>query len=108
MNEVVTNIWDKARVQALIDGNDQAVIRALMVVYGNQTVYEQEVEGTLESNQKGFSGADAEILTSFAKQFQSKNYLSPKQVAFARKKVKKYWRQLLKVIEENGTAVSYK
>lgn len=101
------NPWNKQRIQQLIAENDNAVVRALLVVYDNQTPAEQANAATVEHNGAGFSGADAEILTSFVKFYQRAGFLTPKQVALARARVAKYWRQLLAVAERNGHQVSY-
>jgi len=104
---VKTTIKDlKARIQASIERNDQAVIRALLLLYSNQTHEEQSAERTIFHNRVGFSGTDSEILSSFAKQAEDwasapvgkRKYdfpLSSRQTAVARRLLKKYWRQLL-------------
>ena len=65
-------------------------IRALVKIYAYQTENEKEYLETNEENGVGFSGADAEILTSFAEQYRRKGYLSPKQMEIVYKKMKKY------------------
>jgi hypothetical protein len=90
--------WNREKVLDLLDRSDKAVWRAVHRIYQNQTAAEQTMEATVEQNGIGFNGADAEILTSFAKQYEQKGWLSPKQTALARKKVKKYTRQLLAAI----------
>ncbi|CCG43226.1 hypothetical protein [Magnetospirillum molischianum] len=92
-------VWNKEAIQELLARNDEAVKRALLAVFRRQTAEEQTTERTRESNGVGFTGPDAEILTSFAKQLQTRGFLSPKQLAITRNKIKKYWRQLLDEIE---------
>ena len=92
----------KKWVQDLLDRNDLAVCRALMVIFDRQTQYEKDAEHTSEYNHIGFSGVDGEILTSFAKQYASRKFLSPKQMVIARKKMKKYWKQLADISKSNG------
>ena len=70
---------------------------ALLKIYEYQTKAEQDHMATLEHNGVGFSGTDAEILSSFATQFERRKWLSNKQQAIVMKKMKKYWRQILKV-----------
>ena len=89
-------------VQALLDKNDLAVCRALTVIFERQTSFEQSAETTHEKNDVGFSGVDAEICSSFAKQYMSRGSLSPKQMVIARKKMKKYWKQLAAISQTNG------
>lgn len=69
--------------------------RALLTIYGYQTNEEQETEHTRIINDMGFTGVDGNILTSFAKQFLNKGYLSPKQMEIVTKKMPKYHRQIM-------------
>ena len=73
---------------------------ALLKIYEYQTADEQVYGTTKHYNDVGFSGADAEILSSFAVQLQKKGFLSPKQMQIVAKKMKKYWKQILTVADE--------
>jgi hypothetical protein len=86
--------WGKDEIQDLLRRSDTAVVRGLMVLYALQTDDEQATETTREDNKVGFTGYDAEFLTSVAKQYERKGYLSPKQIQAVRRKLMKYWRQL--------------
>lgn len=90
----------KRKIQALLDSNDVAVVRGILAIYGNQTASEQNCGGTIEDNGIGFSGVDAVILSSFATYYKRFGRLSEKQMAIARKKIKKYWNQLRVIAEE--------
>lgn len=68
--------------------------RALVVIFNRQTSDEIRNEETKELNYIGFTGADAEILTSFAKQWLSRNWLSEKQMIILHRRIVRYWRQL--------------
>jgi hypothetical protein len=68
--------------------------RGLIRIFDNQTLDEQSSEATIRNNGIGFTPADAEFLTSLAKQFQSKGYLSPKQTVILHKRMPKYAAQL--------------
>lgn len=92
----------KGWIQNLLDSNDLAVCRALIVIFERQTTDEQAYDYTRDANSVGFSGVDAEICSSFAKQYQSRGFLSPKQMVVARKKMKKYWKQLAEIAKSNG------
>ena len=92
------SIWTREKVLALLDRNDKAVWRAVHRIYQNQTSDEQDSEATIKQNGVGFNGSDAGILSSFAKFYERTGYLSPKQTALARKKVRKYVGQLLEAI----------
>lgn len=89
----------KRQLQALIDSSDAAVRRTVLAIYAKQTAAEQASEATVEDNGVGFSGCDAELLSSFAKQLLERGTLSEKQMAYARKKARKYWNQLRTIIE---------
>jgi len=74
---------------------------ALLKIFEFQTSEEKSIEHTREHNGIGFTGVDGEILTSFAKQFERKGYLSPKQMNLLFKKMPKYWKQILSISDEN-------
>ena len=63
--------------------------------FASQTAAEKQAEQTTDDNGVGFTGIDAEILSSFAKQYEARGWLTPKQMALLRKKMRKYWRQVL-------------
>ena len=69
--------------------------KALLRIFENQTRDEQRTESTNHYNGIGFTGSDARFLTSLAKQFKYKGYLSPKQDAILARKIKKYAGQLI-------------
>jgi hypothetical protein len=77
--------------------SDAWLLRGLMVIYGFQTESEKAAQQTAEDNGMGFNGLDAEILSSFAEQYQRRGFLTPKQIDLARRKMVKYAGQLLKV-----------
>ena len=49
----------------------------------------------IERNDIGFSGPDAEILSSFARQYQRRRSLSPKQMHLLQRKIPSYARQIV-------------
>ena len=102
-----TKVLDKAYIQDLLSKNDRAVIQALLAIYARQTEAEKATLTTKEDNGVGFNGIDGTILTSFAQWYQQKGFLSPKQLAISRNKMKHYWKQLLCVAEGKGYTVSY-
>ena len=108
MTEATKMVFDKTYIQELIAKNDQAVIRALLAIYDRQTESEKADQTTKEDNGVGFNGVDGIILSSFAEWYKNKGFLSPKQLAISRNKMKRYWKQLLAIAEEKGNTVSYK
>lgn len=75
-------------------------LRALTIVYGFQTEDEQHSGETTVSNGMGFSGMDANILSSFAQQIEKGRILSEKQMAILFKKMPRYWKQIMPEIPE--------
>ena len=94
----------KRVIQAAIDSSDRALYKALLLIYSKQTATEQEMGATVEDNGIGFSGCDAELLTSFAKGLTQYGHLTEKQLPYARKKVRKYWRQLMTLAKQSAGA----
>ena len=84
--------------------NSAWAIRGLVKIYTLQTADEQESDRTSHDNGVGFSGVDAEILSSFAKQVNAGRNLSPKQMAIVYKKMPRYWRQIASFIPETRLA----
>lgn len=72
----------------------QWAVKGMLVIYSRQTLGEQASQMTSELNSVGFSGVDAEILSSFSDQVKRGRTLSPKQMAIVFKKMPKYWEQL--------------
>lgn len=95
--------WTPDEIKTMIATNDKAVARALLALLDRQTADEQASQTTSHSNGQGFTGADAEILTSFAQQVQRGRTLSVKQLEIARRKLVKYAKQLALVA--NAAAV---
>ena len=70
-------------------------LRALIRIYQNQTTDEQSKDAAIERNGIGFSGPDAEILSSFARQYLRRRALSPKQMNLLQRKIPSYARQIV-------------
>ena len=94
-------VWDRAAINELLLRNDRAVERALLVLLARQTDDEVTSQETRHRNSRGFSGVDAEFLTSLALRVKRGRGLTPNQLAAVRKpnrqgicKLAKYWRQL--------------
>lgn len=63
-------------------------------IYEYQTADEQNTDTTRELNGVGFSGCDAEILSSFAKQLNAGRTMSQPQMDILFRKMPKYAKQL--------------
>lgn len=96
----------KAEIVKLLETNDKAIARALVVLNNNQTTAEQRSESTINRNGEGFRPCHARMGTSMAEFYQKRGFLSPKQIAYWRVKDKNgdmrlaiYWRQLAEAAE---------
>jgi hypothetical protein len=107
----------KARLaffRAALTAHPAWAYRALVLIFRRQTAEEQAAGATILLNGVGFSGVDAEILTSFATQYLAKQarypgskvWLSPKQEALLRRKMPRYAAQLIALLEAEGTLPS--
>lgn len=79
--------------------DDKWAVRGLVAVYNRQTSYEQRAGTVQEDNGVGFTGADAEFLTSLARQTCDRG-LSEKQMACLKRRMPKYAGQLLKIAKK--------
>lgn len=89
--------WTKDEIKEMLERNPKAVTRGLLAIYKNQTMDEQLSQSTHYHNGIGFTGADAEILSSFAEQLKRGRNLSYKQFEMAKKKMVKYAGQLARI-----------
>jgi len=78
--------------------NQAWALRALVRVHEFHTADEQAVGVTRENNSVGFSGVDAEFLTSLTRQYLTRGSLSPKQMGFVFKRMPRYWKQIKSLI----------
>ena len=98
----MTSMTKKEMIAALkerLASDDRWALRALALVYRNQTADEQNAQATLEHNGIGFSGPDAEILSSFAQQYQRRGMLSPRQMHVLKRKMPSYAGQVLRMAD---------
>ncbi len=99
----------KESIVKLLQTNDQAVARALVVLTARQTADEQSSEQTRYLNGQGYRPCHARMGASMSKFFEARGYLSPKQIAYWRMKDKSgsmrigiYAGQLLEVAQEKA------
>jgi len=86
----------KDEIYKLLDDSREHVVGALLCIYSFQTGDEQDSQTTKYENQMGFNGVDAQILSDMSEFYNNKGFLSPKQIDFVRRSIKKYWGQLSK------------
>jgi len=95
----VTNQQVKDYIRKRMDEDKQA-LRAMNLIYNYQTPSEKQSERTEIRNNVGFSGVDAELMTSFQKQLDTRGFLTKKQMQIVRRVMKKYWRQIREASDE--------
>lgn len=76
---------DKAQIVELLRTNDKALCRALVLLNLRQEADEQVTEQTRYRNGKGFRPCHAKMGTSMAKFYQTRGFLTEKQIAYWRK-----------------------
>jgi hypothetical protein len=89
--------YTKAQIVENLKTDDRWLYRGILAIYAGQTAEEQASRETQVDNGIGFSGSDAELLSSFAEQLKVRGRLTNKQIELARKKMTKYAGQLLRI-----------
>lgn len=96
-------MWTKEMIVEMLETNDKAVTRAVIAIYNHQTASEQDAQCTKISNNIGFNHADAPYLSYCAKYAKDKRtYISGVHLVKCRKRVMKYWKQLLDIANSNN------
>jgi hypothetical protein len=83
------------QIHRRLDSSQDAVEAALLIIYDRQTAEERAGAYTKIQNGVGFSKFDAEFCTSLVEQLKRGRKLTERQLPYARKKMKRYWRQLV-------------
>jgi len=96
----ITKQQIKEFVRGKLANDTRWALHGLTKIFEFQTADEQEYETTSEYNGVGFTGVDGEILSSFAKQYNNRKWLSEKQMAILMKKMPKYWKQIISISDE--------
>ena len=91
--------------RAKLSTNERWAIRGLERIAMRQTSYELENKLTEENNKVGFSGPDAEILTSFYKRVKAGYSLTAKQKEILLQKIPKYAGQLVAISLNEGKLI---
>lgn len=85
----------KAEIIKTIESNERALKRAIMIVFDNQTVEERMYGKSNKENGKGFNRVDAEIMSKIALKIQRGQELNFNDIIIARRKMPKYWKQIM-------------
>jgi hypothetical protein len=103
-------VYTKEDMAALLEKNDRAVTAAITAIYQKQTEDEKQIQGVKYLNGVGFNGSDAPFASSLAEQLKNGWTLSAKQMAAARKMMRKYCQQLANIsnqkMQEKELAIS--
>jgi hypothetical protein len=109
MAEMVIKITSKEQLiniaRKQLATRPQQALKGLMRIYANQEESEKEAGCVFMNNGIGFTHSDSGILTSFAKQFETKGSLSEKQMAILYKKMPKYAGQLVSASIAEGKII---
>ena len=90
----ITKTAKIAFIREKLENNGEWAKRALLRIYENQTEAEKVTGETVEDNGIGFTGCDANILTSFAEGLKKYGTLTVKQMELLHKKIGKYAKQI--------------
>jgi len=93
----------KEFIQFQLANDDRWAKASVKKIFSFQTADEQISEKSKVKNNIGFTGYDAEFLSSLAK---VKNY-STRQIATLKKIMPKYWRQILDASDSHKLEISY-
>ena len=94
VQEKPRRVWTEEEIRTLVQTNDKVLYGAMRKMYECQTADEQAAGVAHHKNGIGFNGVDAGIMTSFCEFLNKRGFLTFKQKEIARKKLKKYTKQL--------------
>ena len=97
-------IWTAEEIGSLVQRDDRVLYRAIKQLYNRQTAEEKLDGRSTEDNGEGFNKFDAEFMSSLARFLGMRGFLTDKQKECARKKMKKYTKQLTRIANEMAAA----
>ncbi|MCR4330427.1 MAG: hypothetical protein NUV49_00910 [Patescibacteria group bacterium] len=95
---------NKENIKALINRNDTALKRAVVVIFERQTLDEKQTESTRHSNNRGFNHADAKCGTYYARWILGGRQLTGLHLDKARRMMQKYCGQLAVIANDKLSA----
>ena len=98
-SDCTTKKAQREYIRGQLKVNAAWAIKGLLKIYEHQTAEEQAVGVTIVHNGVGFSGADSDVLSSFAKQVKEGRKMSKRQMKIIFTKIPKYTNQLHKIAE---------
>ena len=105
------NITDKVTKDAIIDYIEDAdgreLYKMLEFLNSRQTNPEKFIQYTFVRNGVGFNFNDAELLSGICETASHSRSLTPRQADVVRRRIEKYWRQLLDYLTQVPAQVEY-
>lgn len=95
--------WE-AYLKDLLKTNDKALLRAIVLIYDNQTPEEKDKGESIENNCIGFSKIDAKEMGDIARKIKANKVLTKGELAKSRNKMQKYWKQLMIISKKRAEA----
>ena len=93
--------WE-SYLKNLVKTNDNALLKAITLIYDNQTQEEKNKDESIEDNRIGFSKIDAYEMGQIARKIKSGQPLTKGEIAKSRNKMQKYWKQLMIISKERA------
>ena len=88
----------------LLKTNDKALLKAIVLIYDNQTPEEKDKGKSIEDNCIGFSKIDAKEMGDIARKIKANKALTKGELAKSRNKMQKYWKQLMIISKKQAEA----
>lgn len=95
--------WE-AFLKDLLKTNDKALIKAIVLIYDNQTPEEKNKGESIDDNCVGFSKIDAKEMGDIARKIKANKVLTKGELAKSRNKMQKYWKQLMIISKKQAEA----
>ena len=83
----------KLYLKNLLKTNNNALLKAILLIYDNQTEEEKNKGESIEDNCIGFSKVDAKEMGKIAIKIKAGKALTEGELAKSRNKMQKYWKQ---------------
>lgn len=86
--------WE-SYLKDLLKTNDNTLLKAIVLIYDNQTEEEKSKGESVEDNNIGFTKWDAKEMGDIARKIKRGEPLTIGELAKSRNKMQKYWKQLM-------------
>lgn len=95
--------WE-AYLKDLLKTNNKVLLKAIVLIYDNQTFEEKNKGESIEDNCIGFSKIDAKEMSDIANKIRAGKALTKGELAKSRNKMQKYWKQLMIISKKQAEA----